>query len=278
MPHRDTRSFLACALSVIACGAATPPAESSGTGTSANVAPPRTVAAPNASAAPEPVKKPEPAPTVPTACADGGGDMCTTGAAFAGKVCDASQPDLPLVLFAKGSPWTRLYLKGDVDAWNAEGGAAARSKLAFDEEVIVLKRRTPPKGSAIVIGSGGGYQVMRWDGNCYSLDEGEVTTRRPPKAKHPILMWKYLTLLSFRFEGEIEGFKREVAAGRNPKERPRGPIRLQNNSVGAWRFSPIPSSGIVAVQESRRLIRSLASLGLDENRRTPSAASAEREH
>jgi hypothetical protein len=119
--------------------------------------------------------------------------MCTTGAAFAGKVCDASQPDLPLVLFAKGSPWTRLYLKGDVDAWNAEGGAAARSKLAFDEEVIVLKRRTPPKGSAIVIGSGGGYQVMRWDGNCYSLDEGEVTTRRPPKAKHPILMWKYLT-------------------------------------------------------------------------------------
>ncbi len=32
------------------------------------------------------------------------------------------------------------------------------------------------------------------------------------------LMWKYLTLLSFRFEGEIEGFKREVAAGRNPKE------------------------------------------------------------
>ncbi len=32
------------------------------------------------------------------------------------------------------------------------------------------------------------------------------------------LMWKYLTLLSFRPEAEIEGFKREVAAGRNPKE------------------------------------------------------------
>ncbi len=32
------------------------------------------------------------------------------------------------------------------------------------------------------------------------------------------LMWKYLTLLSFRPEAEIEGFKRDVAAGRNPKQ------------------------------------------------------------
>jgi tyrosyl-tRNA synthetase len=32
------------------------------------------------------------------------------------------------------------------------------------------------------------------------------------------LMWKYLTLLSFRPEAEIEGLKRDVAAGRNPKE------------------------------------------------------------
>ena len=32
------------------------------------------------------------------------------------------------------------------------------------------------------------------------------------------LMWKYLTLLSFRPETEIEGFKRDVASGRNPKE------------------------------------------------------------
>jgi tyrosyl-tRNA synthetase len=32
------------------------------------------------------------------------------------------------------------------------------------------------------------------------------------------LMWKYFALLSFRPETEIEGFKAEIAAGRNPKE------------------------------------------------------------
>ncbi len=34
------------------------------------------------------------------------------------------------------------------------------------------------------VGSGGGYLVMRWDGNCYTLEDGEVTTKRPPSPKH----------------------------------------------------------------------------------------------
>ena len=46
-----------------------------------------------------------------------------------------------LALFAKSSPWTRGYLKGDVEAWNASGGVSSGDKLLFDEEVIVLVRR-----------------------------------------------------------------------------------------------------------------------------------------
>lgn len=195
MKHRTLLVF-ALAL-VAACGGAAPPPESAAD-TNGSVQVASTTATPQpipaaASAAPEPAKPVEPALAVPTACADGGGDMCVAGASFADRVCNASQPDLALVLFAKGSPWTRLYLKGDVDAWNAEGGASARAKLTFDEEVVVLKRRTPPKGTAVIVGASGGYQVMRWDGNCYSLDDGEVTTHRPPRAKHPLIMWKYLT-------------------------------------------------------------------------------------
>jgi hypothetical protein len=114
------------------------------------------------------------------------------GPAFADRACSAPHPDVALTLFAKASPWTRLYLRGDVDGWNAEGGGSARALLNFDEEVIALKRRAPPSGAAVIVGASGGYQVMRWDGNCYSLDEGEITRRKPPRAKHPGIPWRYL--------------------------------------------------------------------------------------
>ncbi len=181
-------------VSLVACGGAAPPAASVDTDTSAHVdnsAPSVAASAAKTPGTPDAPRAEAPL-TIPTTCADGGGDMCVTGASFADRVCAASQPDLALILFAKNSPWTRIYLRGDVDAWNAEGGASARAKLAFDEEVIVLKRRMPPKGSTVIVGSGGGYQVMRWDGNCYSLDDGEVTARKPPRAKHPLIMWRYL--------------------------------------------------------------------------------------
>jgi hypothetical protein len=129
---------------------------------------------------------------MPDACAPGDPDTCVPGSSFADHVCAASRPDVGLALFAKGSPWTRLYLKGDVDGWNAEGGSV-RARLAFDEEVIVLKKRAPATGGAMMVGTATSYQVMRWDGNCYSLDDGELTRRRPPHAKHPSIPWKYLS-------------------------------------------------------------------------------------
>jgi hypothetical protein len=147
----------------------------------------------SASASSAPPAAPPSAPVaVPNACAPGDTDTCMPGVSFADKVCAASRPDVALVLFAKGSPWARLYLKGDVDGWNAEGGGSSRARLAFDEEVVVLKKRAPGGPGAISVGGSTGYQVMRWDGNCYSLDEGEVTRRRPPKAKHPSIPWRYL--------------------------------------------------------------------------------------
>lgn len=130
---------------------------------------------------------------MPTACGPGDADTCMPGTAFADRVCAASRPDVALTLFGNGSPWTRLYLRGDVDGWNAEGGGSMRARLEFDEEVIALKRRAPAGGRGIVVSDSGGYQVMRWDGNCYSLDEGELTRRRPPRAKHPGIPFRHLS-------------------------------------------------------------------------------------
>ncbi len=119
---------------------------------------------------------------IPKTCA-GDATPCVPDPAFVRRLCNAPLFDVALTMFAKESPFTRMYLKGDVEAWNADGGASARARLAFDEEVLALHRRAPPAGG-IVVGSGGtGWLVLRWDGNCYSLEDGEVTERRPPQPK-----------------------------------------------------------------------------------------------
>ena len=104
------------------------------------------------------------------------------------RLCDGSFPDVALVLLSKDSPFTRMYLKGEVDGWNAEGGASARARLLFDEEVLVLRRRA---ASGIVVGAGGGYLVMRWDGNCYTLDDNELGAKRPPSPRHAPIPWRF---------------------------------------------------------------------------------------
>jgi hypothetical protein len=126
-------------------------------------------------------------------CASNDGSVCLPDVAFVKRLCNGSFPDVALVLFSNAS-FTRLYLKGDIDGWNAEGGASARAKLTFDEEVLALRRREAPKNGVVVGNGGGGWLVMRWDGNCYTVEEGEVTTKKPSSPKH--------APIPFRFYGE----------------------------------------------------------------------------
>jgi hypothetical protein len=131
-----------------------------------------------------------PATGVPSACASAESPVCVPDFAFVKRMCNGSFPDVALVLMAKDAPFTRMYMKGDVDGWNADGGASARARLRFDEEMLVLRRRSPPAGG-IVVGSGGaGYLVMRWDGNCYTLEDGELTTKKPASPKHAPIPWR----------------------------------------------------------------------------------------
>lgn len=127
---------------------------------------------------------------IPAACAGGVMDPCVPEAEFTKRLCNGMFPDVALILFAKGSPFTRAYLKGDVDGWNADG-ASARAKLLFDEEVLLLRKRDSGKGGMQVSGSGG-YQVMRWDGYCYTLEEGSLAMRAPPKPKTSAIAWRFM--------------------------------------------------------------------------------------
>ncbi len=178
-------SALAAATVLVACGGSGPPPATASATATTSAAPSPAGPAPSASAAAAPEKQ------LPTACAPGGGEVCVPDAAFVARLCNGSFPDAALALFAKSQPFTRGYLRGNVDGWNADG-ASARAKLLFDEEVLVLRKRTANTGGMQVSGSGG-YQVMRWDGNCYTLSENEITMHRPPAPKSSAIAWRYLS-------------------------------------------------------------------------------------
>lgn len=119
--------------------------------------------------------------------------MCVAPKTFAKKLCSGIYPEVALSMFAKGTPWTRLWLAGDVDAWNASGGLTHRAKLAFDEEVIVLsKHGAAQTGGIVMTGAMASYDVLRFDGTCVSVMEGELTTRRPPAPKPATVAWSRL--------------------------------------------------------------------------------------
>ena len=119
---------------------------------------------------------------------------CLPPGTFAKKVCGGIYPEVALTMFAKGTPWTRVWLAGDVEAWNASGGLTHRAKLAFDEEVIVLSRHGASGGGGgiVMTGAMASYDVLRWDGTCVSVMEGELTTRRPPSPKPAPVPWSRL--------------------------------------------------------------------------------------
>ncbi|CAN5925464.1 hypothetical protein BH11MYX4_BH11MYX4_03630 [soil metagenome] len=135
----------------------------------------------------EETKADEPAP-VPTTCEAEGtikdAKLCMPERAYAKKLCSGVYPEVALGLFGKGTPFTRVYLAGDVEAWNASGGRTHRAKLAFDEEVIVLARNgAAAMGGIVMTGAQNSYDVLRWDGTCVSIMDGELTTKRPPAPK-----------------------------------------------------------------------------------------------
>ena len=57
-----------------------------------------------------------------------------------------------------------------------------------------MLRVRAPATTGVVVGNGTtSYDVLRWDGFCYTLDSGEVTMKHPPKAKHPPLAFHRLS-------------------------------------------------------------------------------------
>jgi len=185
-------TMFSVALVCASCGSPAAPARAPETSNEEVSPPPSNVAsdAPRKSAgeaAPEPTSTP-----LPNQCSnENAAGICSPPSGFAKDVCGGfAKPDIALVLFAKGSPWTRAYMRLNVDAWYT-GSRSARVGLKTNEEVVVLHHPNP-QGGIIVNGGGAPFDVIRLDGNCATLSSEEVTLKRPASPRHPVVPWRQL--------------------------------------------------------------------------------------
>lgn len=127
---------------------------------------------------------------LPTECYTQGA-LCLPAPNFVDRLCRAANVGTAIRLFAKGSPFTRAYVRmREVRALNLRGGPSGDTPLTFAEEVLLLAQHGT-SGDFQVSGDGG-YDVLRWDGTCATLSSDEIVTRVPAPPRHAPFPWKYL--------------------------------------------------------------------------------------
>jgi hypothetical protein len=127
---------------------------------------------------------------LPTECKEEG-KYCFPPGDFVERVCMDKFPGLAIVWFAKGTPWTRRYVRlPEVEPRNTTGGATSDAKLVMGEEVLVLKRHGG--GGGVQVSGAVDYDVLRWDGTCASMSELEFAVKPPGTVKNAPIVWKYL--------------------------------------------------------------------------------------
>ncbi|MBL8610611.1 MAG: hypothetical protein JNL38_24950 [Myxococcales bacterium] len=150
-------------------------------------------AEPPAAAAPAMVPEPEPAPeprsvdAIAETCARGPrSKVCGLSLEAVREICKSGSPSRAARAFGGAPKLTRAYLRGDAVVWSSIRGARTTKGTALlDEEVLVLSEASA-RGSVIVSGSAVSYEVLRWNGSCATLSDGELTLRAPAKPRRPV--------------------------------------------------------------------------------------------
>jgi hypothetical protein len=158
--------------------------------------------APAADVAPAPVENavaaaPETAeiPTtreVPTGC-PAGEAACTPPGAFAESVCRGKFPELPLLMFQRGTPWPRMYVKAEwVEPVNAYGGERSETWMHFGEELLILKEHLGSGSKAIKVSGPADVDVLRWDGTCATIRKEMLVSYVTAPMDSSYVVMKYL--------------------------------------------------------------------------------------
>lgn len=138
-------------------------------------------------------EKPEDETVIPEHCKDPSQSRCLPPEDWVQKLCDDVYPDVALHMFQPDTPWHRFYMLANAEPFNASGGMSLMGeKMRRDEEVIALRRRRSKDG--IVVSDTSGYDVLRWNGACASIHDGDYTLRRPDTVLHSRIEWRELGL------------------------------------------------------------------------------------
>jgi tyrosyl-tRNA synthetase len=103
-----------------------------------------------------------------------------------------------------------IELGGTDQKFNLLVGRALQSEYGQEPQCIL----TMP----LLEGLDGVEKMSKSKGNYIAITEPANDMFAKLLSISDVMMWRYFTLLSFRAEAEIAGFKREIEAGRNPKE------------------------------------------------------------
>lgn len=190
----------ACVLGALACGGATSSstlgaasALDAASESAAPVAEPASEAAPTSAAAGGRGEAAEAASrALPTECHEIDG-LCLPPRDFVRRLCQGAYTGVAFHLLEKSSPYSRGYIRvREVHAVNALGGPTSDAKLTFGEEVLILLRTMDGGAGQMQVSGMGGYDVLRWDGTCANLADGELALRPPITPKAAPLEWRYI--------------------------------------------------------------------------------------
>jgi hypothetical protein len=137
------------------------------------------------------------APRIPSRCAKGKKNRgeCLPPQGWVKRLCDDVYPDVALHMFAPGTPWKRLYMLSRAEPVNASGGASLLGeRMERGEEVIALKRRSESDGQIQVGDNNAGYDVLRWNGACATIHDGDFAEDRPSRIFQSKVEWRRLGL------------------------------------------------------------------------------------
>lgn len=121
------------------------------------------------------------------------GEGCLPPAPWVDKLCSGVHPEVALHMFRGGSPWKRMYSRHRAPAYNGAGDRSlSDERVEKGEELIALRRNEDTNLGQMSVGETAGYDFLRWNGSCVTLQDGEYSEKPPRRRQHARVEWRWL--------------------------------------------------------------------------------------